>query len=181
MFELDPKMPYADVLYTAGILGANSPQIPDTNHTLLPTVHNFIYDTDFYVVDSAITQALEFDVSLWMSGITGMTFGTQCNHLGDGDWDIWDNGNGRWVSAGVPCQFVDGWNHVTLRVQRQSDNSLLYQSITLNGTTYTLNKTYAPIAAPDGWWGVNVNYQMDSNYQGAQNTTYLDNFTITYW
>ena len=180
MFQLNPREPYADVLFTSGIIGANSPQIPDTDHALLPSLHNFTYDTDFYVSDAATSQALEFDVSLWMSGVTGMTFGTQCNHLGDGNWDIWNNQAGQWISADIPCQFVDGWNHVTLVLQRQPNNDTLYKSITLNGTTYTLNKEFPPTTAPSGWWGINLNYQMDSNSAGAQSTTYLDNLSFTY-
>lgn len=174
-------MPYADVLFTAALIGQNAPQRPDGNHKLLPTLHNFTYDADFYVSDKAVTQALEFDISLWMSGSVGMTFGTQCNYLGDHDWDIWNNAAGHWTSAGVPCQFVDGWNHVTLEFQRESNNDTLYKSITLNGTTYALNKTYAPTHTPGGWWGMQVNYQMDSDKQGSQNTTYVDNLNITYW
>lgn len=180
MYQLNPRIPYADVLFTAGLIGQNSPQTPDANHKLLPTLHDFTYDTDFYVSDKAVSQALEFDVSLWMSGITGITFGTQCNYLGDGDWDIWNNAKGQWTSAGVPCKFVDGWNHVTIQVQRQSDNSTLYKSITLNGTTYTLNKAYPPTPSPAGWWGLAVNFQMDSDSKGNQNTAYLDNFSLTY-
>lgn len=172
-------MPYADVLYTSGIIGANSPQVPDTAHTLLPTLHTFTYDSDFYVNDSAVSQALEFDVSLWMEGIAGMTFGSQCNHLGDGDWDIWNNQAGHWIDAGVPCKFTDGWNHVTLQLERESNNYTLYKSITLNGTTYTINKDFPPITAPSGWWGINLNFQMDSNYQGSQVTAYLDNLSLT--
>jgi len=180
MFELDPRLPYADVLYTAGVLGVNAPQRLDRDHTLLPTIHHFTYTTDFYVSDSAVSQALEFDVSMWMDGIAGMTFGSQCNHLGDGDWDIWNNQTGHWTDAKVPCTFVDGWNHLTIQLERESNNYTLYQSFTLNGTTYTVNKDFPPIAAPAGWWGVNLNYQVDSNYAGAQVTTYLDNLSLTY-
>ena len=128
----------------------------------------------------SITQVLEFDISMYMNG-AGMIWGTQCNHLGDGDWDIWDNVNNLWVSAGVPCQFVKGWNHVTLNLQRESDNSLLYESIALNGSTYALNKTYPPGVADPSWWGVTANYQMDGNAAFAANTTYVDNFSVTYW
>lgn len=181
MFDLDPRIPYADALFTAGVIGVNSPQIPDRTHTLLPSLHHFIYDTDFYVTNPGATQALEFDVSVWMSGIAGGTFGTECAHLGDGMWDIWNNATGHWESTGIPCEFVKGWNHFTLQVQRQADNSLLYESIALNGKTYTLNKVSASIMAPAGWWGINLNYQMDSNYLGTPNTTYLDNFSFSYW
>ena len=180
MFDLNPASPYADGLFSAQLIGQNSPQIPDASHTLLPTIHNFIYDSYFYVTKANITQVLEFDVSMYMNG-AGMIWGHQCNHLGDGDWDIWDNVNNVWVSAGVPCQFVNGWNHVTIDVQRESDNSLLYQSIELNGATYALNKTYPPGVTDASWWGVTANYQMDGNAAFTANTTYVDNFSVTYW
>jgi hypothetical protein len=76
---------------------------------------------------------------------------------------------------------VNGWNHVTLNLQRESDNTLLYQSIELNGTTYALNKTYPAGIADSGWWGVTANYQMDGNAIDTPNTTYVDNFSVTYW
>jgi hypothetical protein len=66
-------------------------------------------------------------------------------------------------------------------MQRESDNTLLYESIELNGTTYALNKTYPPGVADSDWWGVTANYQMDGNATPDANTTYLDNFSLTYW
>jgi len=145
-----------------------------------PLSINFIYDSDFYVTSDSITQVLEFDISKYMNGI-GMVWGTQCNHLKDGDWDIWDNVNNLWISAGVPCHFINGWNHVTLSLQRGSDDSLIYQSIALDGTTYVINKTYLPGPADPSWWGVTANYQMDGNSAFTPNTTYLDNFSVSYW
>jgi len=180
MFELNPASPYADALFSAQLIGQTSPLTPDSSHLLLPTIHNFIYDSYFYVTKDSITQVLEFDISMYLNG-AGMIWGTQCSHLGDGNWDIWDNAKNLWVSAGVPCQFIDGWNHVTLDLQRDSDNSMTYQSITLNGLTYTLNKTYPHGVADPSWWGVTANYQMDANAAFTANTTYVDNFSVTYW
>ena len=179
-FIIDGTKPYGDALFSADLIGTSAPNLKDSSHTILPTLHNFTYDTDFYVTDVSITQTLEFDVSMYMSGAK-MIWGTQCSHRGDKSWDIYDNVNGKWVSAGIPCNMVDGWNHLTIQVQREADNTLLYQSIELNGTTYTLNKTYPPGTADSSWWGVTVNYQMDGDSTPDPNTTYLDNFTFTYW
>lgn len=179
-FSLVPNIPYADALFAAGLIGQTSPQLPDSNHTLLPTLHNFIYQTSFYIENPAVTQALEFDIVIQMNGVS-MNWGHQCSQLGDGTWDIWDNVGAKWVSTGIPCQFAQGWNHLTLKVQREPDNSLLYQSITLNGTTYPLNKTYLPGTAPSTWWGLSANFQIDSNSTGAANSVYMDNFSFTYW
>jgi hypothetical protein len=174
--------PYGDVLFSLPLLGQFSTQgLPDTEHTLIPSIHNFTYDAYFYVTNAPITQVLEFDISMYLNS-TGMIFGTQCRIAGGNEWDIWDNVNAHWVPSGVPCNPANnGWNHVTIQVQRQADNSLLYQSITLNGSTATINKTYAPFSVPESWYGVTVNYQMDGNAKQAANVTYLDNFSLTYW
>ena len=181
VYWLGGTTPYSAALFSNPVIGQGSTTgLPDNNHTLLPTVHNLTYDADVYVTNAAITQSLEFDVNMYMNS-AGMEWGTQCNHLGDGDWDLWDNVNARWVSTGAACQLNNGWNHVTIQAQRQPNNDLLYQSITWNGVTITLNKTYAPFWVPGGWWGITVNYQMDGDHRENANTTYVDNFNLTYW
>lgn len=181
-FTLGGTIPYSDVLFSIPLIGQFSTQgLPDKDHSLVPSIHNFIYDADFYVTDLSVTQVLEFDVSMYMNGVS-MIWGNQCNHLGGGTWDIWDNVNSHWVSTGVACKLIDkGWNHVTIEMQRKSDNTLLFQSFTLNGVTTTLNAAYAPSTVPASWWGITVNYQMDGDYKQSPNTTYLDNLTLTYW
>ncbi len=173
--------PYSDVLWTDALIGQNSTQnLADSDHTLLPTLHNFTYDAYVYVTNYSITQDLEFDINMYMNGV-GMLWGTQCNHLADGDWDIWDDASARWVSSGVACNLVNNsWNHVTVQAQRESNNTLLYQSITVNGATSNINQTSAPFSVPGSWWGITINYQMDGNYNQSANTTYLDNLSFTY-
>jgi len=68
-----------------------------------------------------------------------------------------------------------------LQVQRESNNDLLYQSITMNGTTYNLNITEAPFGVPSSWYGMTVNFQMDGDYKMDGYIAYLDNFKVTYW
>lgn len=75
---------------------------------------------------------------------------------------------------------VNGWNHLTIHVQKESDNVLLYQSIDVNGTNHALNIKYSAAKAPARGWGVTVNYQMDGDSTPDTNTTYLDNFSLTY-
>ena len=155
--------------------------MPDLAQRILPAVQNLQYDADVFVTDAAVTQDLEFDVNMYMRGI-GMEWGTECNNLGGKDWDVWDNVNAHWVSTGAPCNLRNhAWNHVTLNVQRLPDNSLLYKTITLNGVTAVINRTYPPFSVPAGWYGMTVNYQMDGDYKLHPNTTYLDNLSVKYW
>jgi hypothetical protein len=180
-FSIGGNKPYSDVLWSNPIIGQNSTQnLPDSDHTLLPNLHNFTYDAWVYVTNASATQVLEFDVNMYLDG-AGMTWGNQCRIAGGNQWDIWDNAASQWVPTGVACNPINnGWNHVIIQVQRQPDNTLLYQSITLNGATTTINRVSTPTPVPSGWWGITVNYQMDGNYNQTANTTYLDNFKFIY-
>ncbi len=179
-FNLGGTTPYSDALFSNPVMGQGSTILPDTAHTVVPNIHNFTYNAYVYVTNVAITQALEFDVNMYLDG-AGMEWGTMCNHLAGGVWDYWNNVDAQWVPTSAPCNLVNGWNQVTVQVQRESNNDLLYQSVTLNGVTYALNITVAPFAIPSSWYGVTVNYQMDGDYSQAENTTYLDKFSLTYW
>jgi hypothetical protein len=173
--------PYAVVLWVDPVIGSYSTHnLPDTNHTLIPSLHNFTYDTDLYVTNFSVTAVLEFDVSMYMDGV-GMFFGTQCNHLNGGEWDVLNNVTQHWSATPMACNLVNGWNHITLQFQRGSDNSVIYKSIAVNGTTTTLNDSFAPFSVPADWYGITVNYQMDGDKYQSANTTYVDNLNLTYW
>lgn len=179
-FWVGGTTPYSDALFSNPFMGQGSASLPDTGHTLMPNLHNFVYDAWFYVPDITVAQSLEFDINMYLDSV-GMEWGTQCDHLGTGDWDIWNNVEGKWISTGNPCKMQNGWNHVTLQVQRESNNDLLYKTIALNGVTYNINTTVAPFSVPSSWYGMTVNYQMDGNYKQTAYTTYLDKFNVTYW
>lgn len=179
-FNIGGDMAYSDVLWNNHLIGDLSSQgLPDTGHTLVPTLHNFTYDIYFFSSQMTNSQALEFDVNQFFNGM-GFVWGHECRIAGGNEWDIWDNVNTKWVPTGIPCNpLVNQWNHLTIQVSRTSDNKLLYQSITLNGTTHTLNKTYSPFSAP-GWWGITINYQMDGNYKQWAYDMYVDKLNFTY-
>jgi len=181
-FATKGSVPYADVLWVNPVIGQFSTEgLPDTGQTLIPSLHNFTYDSDFYVTNAAVTQALEFDVAVYINGLA-MFWGTQCANLGDGNWDYLNDATQQWVSTGFPCNFADGWNHVTLQFRRLAGNELQWSSITLNGATAYVNETSAPYRVPSSWYGITVNYQMDGVFKALlNNTTYLDNLTFTYW
>ena len=179
-FNIGGTGPYWDVLFFNHLIGPYSSQgMPDSNHTIVPTLHNFTYDADFYGTDLNLSQVLEFDINQFFDDM-GFIWGTQCRIAGGNGWDIWDNVNSRWVHTGFSCYpNSNAWNHVTIQVQRTSDNKLWYQTITLNGVTNNINQYYDPGSAP-GWYGVTVNYQMDGNSKQSAYSTYLDNFSLTY-
>jgi major membrane immunogen (membrane-anchored lipoprotein) len=179
-YNIGGTMDYSDVLWNNHLIGDLSSQgIPDTNHTLVQTYHNFTYDVWFYSSNVGSSEALEFDVNQFFDGM-GFTWGHECRVEGGNEWDVWDNVHYKWVPTGISCYpLQNAWNHLTIQVQRTSANQLLYQSITLNGQTHTLNWTYAPFSAP-GWWGITINYQMDGDYKQTPYTVYLDKLNFTY-
>lgn len=180
-FNLGGTTPYADILWDNHLIGDGSSQgLLDSNHTLVPTLHNFTYDAYFYGTDLSLAENLEFDIAQFVDE-KGFMFGTQCQVVNGSVWGIWDPLHGKWVTTTVPCKpLSNSWNHIVIQVQRTSSDQLLYQSITLNGVTTTLNTTYSPFSAP-GWWGVVVNFQLDGNYNQSDYSVYLDEFNFTYY
>jgi hypothetical protein len=172
--------PYWDVLYNNHLIGDGSSQgLPDSNHTIVPNVHNFTYDVYFFGSNLGASQALEFDLNQFFGGM-GFIWGHECRIAGGHAWDIWDNVSAHWISTGIPCNpNNNAWNHLTIQVARTSNDQLLYKSITLNGVTHTLNWTYNHGSAP-GWYGITVNYQMDGNDVQAPYSIYLDQLSFTY-
>lgn len=179
-YNLGGTAGYFDALFNNHLIGAQSSQgVLDQNHTLVPTLHNFTYDVYFYGTNLGLSQALEFDINQFYDDL-GFIWGHECRIAGGNEWDIWDNVSQKWVPTGVACNpLSNSWNHLTIQVQRTSSNQLLYQSITLNGLTSTLNRTSSP-GSTSGWWGVTINYQMDGNYKQSPYSVYLDNLKFSY-
>ena len=138
--EVSAETPISDILWNNHLIGDFSTQgMPDHNHTIVPNLYNFTYDVYFYVDDLSVSQALEFDINQFVSG-NSYIWGHECRIAGGNEWDIWDNPGQKWHPTGVACNpLANAWNHLSLQVQRTSDNQLLFQSITLNGVTSTLN------------------------------------------
>jgi hypothetical protein len=171
---------YGDAFFNNHLIGNDSSQgLPDTNHTLVPTLNNFTYDVYFYTTDLNASQAVEFDINQFFNN-QGWIWGHQCTLAGANEWDIWDNVSAQWVPTGIACNPVaNSWNHLTIQVERTSSNQLLYQTITLNGKTSTVNQYYNPGSAP-GWYGVTINYQQDGDSAQTPYSVYLDELTFTY-
>ena len=174
------SVPFSDALWNNHLIGPGSSQgMPDGNQTVVPSLHNFTYDVYFYGDNLGLSQALEFDINQFFGNMS-FIFGHECRIATGNEWDVWDNQNARWTPTGIPCHpNSNGWNHLTIQVQRTSNNDLVYQSITLNGSTHTLNWTF-PHGSSAGWYGLTINYQMDGNSKQDSYNVYLDNLTFTY-
>jgi hypothetical protein len=180
-FTIGGQTPYSDVIWINHLIGDYSTQnLPDPNYSLTEATHNFIYDVYFYGTNLSTAEALEFDINQFVDG-KSFIWGTQCRIANGNWWDISINNGQNWQPTGnAPCNPIEnGWNHVTIQVQRTSDDQLLFQTITLNGQTYTLN--YYEDAGTSDWHGITINYQEDGNYAQQQYSVTLDNLNFTYW
>jgi hypothetical protein len=172
---------YSDAFWNNKLIGDFSSRgLPDTNKTLIPSLHNFIYDVWFYGDHLEDSEALEFDLNQFFPG-RGFIWGHECRIKGGHEWDIWDNANEHWIRTGIACNPVSGkWNHLVLRVQRTNDDKVLFKSIELNGQVANVNHLEPQKPMP-GWFGVTVNYQIDGDNNQTPYAVYLDNFNFTYY
>jgi len=179
-FNVGGSGSFADALFNNHLIGPDSTQgMPDSNRTIVPSLHNFTYDVYFYGDNLGLSQALEFDINQFFDS-EGYIWGHECRIAGGNEWDIWDNQNQTWKHTGVPCYpNSNSWNHLTLKVQRNSNDELVYQSITLNGNTANLGWTF-PHGSTPNWYGLTINYQMDGNANTDSYNVYLDNLTFSY-
>ncbi len=171
---------YADVLWNNHLIGNFSTQgMPDYDQTIIPNLYNFTYDVYFYIEDLGASQALEFDINEFVGG-KSYIWGHECRIDGGNEWDIWDNPGKKWHPTGASCKPLENaWNHLVLQVQRTSDNRLLFQSITLNGVTSTLN--YYSDPTDTSWYGVTINYQQDGDSKQSSYSVWLDQLNFSYW
>jgi hypothetical protein len=179
-FNVAGSVAFGDALFNNHLIGPGSTQgLPDSNGTMVPSLHDFTYDVYFYGDNLGLSQALEFDINQFFDG-ESYIWGHQCRIAGGSEWDVWDNQNAVWKPTGVACNpNSNSWNHLTIKVQRNSNDELVYQSITLNGVTSNLNWTFPHASAPN-WYGLTINYQMDGNSQQDSYNVYLDNLTFSY-
>lgn len=162
---------YSDVLWLNHLIGPFSSQgLPDTSKTLVPPLHSFTYDIHFWGNGlTSLSNALEFDINQYYGGM-GFIWGLECR-MWNSTWALWDSYNKKWTSTSIPCKPIsNGWNHLVYQVERTSSNQLLYKTITLNGVTYVVNKTFNHFNV-SGWYGLVANYQMDGDYKMTDYTT----------
>ena len=165
-FSIGGSTPYANALWWKQ-LGGNS------------SAHNFKYDLYFYLKNPTAAQALEFDVNQSVGGHKYI-FGTECNIKGSHTWRVWSAAT-SWVSTGIPCGMPSAykWHHLTWNFQRTSTGKVKFVSVTLDGKTSYVNRTYSPKSS--GVSELNVAFQMDGNKDMTDYQVWLDKVTLTAW
>ena len=142
---------------------------------------NFIWEFWIYGnADMNNAQNLEFDLFQAVSGRKYM-FGTQCNYWKK-IWQGWDETTNHWIDTTTPCpKFATGqWNRIKWYFQRTSDNHLHYVSVTVNNTTYKVDRYWNSAATS---WGntFGVQFQQDLNGSAADYTVWADKVKVWMW
>lgn len=165
-FSIGGSKAYANALWWKQ-LGANS------------SVHNFKYDLYFYIKNPSAAQALEFDVNQSVNS-RKYIFGTECDIKGSGTWRVWSKAYG-WRSTGIACHAPTAykWHHLTWQFQRTSGGNVKFISVTLDGKTSYVNRSYAPKSSSTK--ELNVAFQMDGNKYMTDYSVWLDKVTLTAW
>ena len=164
-FSIGGSASYGDALWWKQ-LGADS------------SAHNFTYSAYYYLKNPSAAQALEFDVNQSVGGHK-FIFGTQCN-MAAHTYDVWSVGT-HWVHTGISCSRPQAykWNHIVLQFQRTSGGNVKFVSVSINGSTHYINRTYAPKASSTK--ELNVAFQMDGNKYMTDYQTWVENVTLKYW
>jgi hypothetical protein len=164
-FWIGGGTPYANALWWKQ-LGANA------NATY------FTYDLYFYYTNASAPQALEFDVNQSVGG-RKYIFGTQCN-VAAKEWDVWNTAGAAWEPTGVACPAPPTytWNHLVWQFERVNGQAR-FISLTLNGTTSYINRTYS--VQGSGVNELNVAFQMDENNRATNYDVWLDKVNLTAW
>ena len=170
-FWLGGSTPYSDVLWWRTLAGGG-----DLNNN----AHHFVYDLQIYLDNPGAPEAIEFDIDQYVQG-RSLIFGSQCDYRGDGDWDVYDNQAHKWVSTGIGCPTpgANTWTHLVLEVERTNDNYLHYVSLTIDGDKHYLDWYYPSTST--SFSGIDVNFQLDGNFQQENYSAWVDNMRLSVW
>ena len=163
-FSMSGPTGYSNMLYFNALAGGNN-------------VSHFIYDLYFYIDNPAASQALEFDINQTFGG-NRWVWGSECNFIGSGKWDIWDDVNG-WQPTTYDCNPfpANTWNHLVWNVERVG-NQVHYISLNVGDQTYNVDTYYSN---QSNWTleEIDVAFQMDGNYKQEPYNVWLDKVQLT--
>jgi hypothetical protein len=109
-------------------------------------------------------------------------FLTECDGRGNhrNTWQVSDAVHDQWQHTGLPCVLQGyAWNHVVLQFHRNSDGSTKFVSVSMNGDTHYVNRTYAPGRVNSS--EMNVAIQLDGDERQDPIHVWVDKMKLTSW
>jgi hypothetical protein len=165
-FYLGPNGQFQNCLWPI-LLGSNS------------TVTHFKLDVHYRLSNPSSPQGVEFSSNKHI-GTKWYKFSVQCSYY-KGYFSVWDTAGGKWVATSIPCKRPASgtWDHLTVNTAISSGKAV-FQSITFNGVTHTVNKSFYPLTKSSSYsYGVHV--QMDGNRAGNSYYMWVDELTYNLW
>lgn len=143
------------------------------------TATHFTLDTHYLLSNPSVAQGVEFSSNKHI-GTQWYKFSVQCSY-NKGVFSVWDTAGGKWSATSIPCKRpkLGSWDHLTVNTQI-SNGKAVFQSLTFNGTTYTINKSFYPSTQASSY-SYGVHFQMDGNQAGNSYYAYVDNLQYTLW
>jgi hypothetical protein len=165
-FYLGPKGQYNNCLWPI-LLGSST------------TATHFTLDTHYQLSNPSVSQGVEFSSNKHI-GSKWYKFSVQCSY-NKGVFSVWDTAGAKWSATSIPCKRpkLGSWDHLTVNTQI-SNGKAVFQSLTFNGTTYTINKSFYP-STQSSSYSYGVHFQMDGNQAGNSYYAYIDNLQYTLW
>jgi hypothetical protein len=165
-FYLGPKGQYNNCLWPI-LLGSST------------TATHFQLDTHYRLSNPSVAQGVEFSSNKHI-GTKWYKFSVQCSY-NKGVFSVWDTAGGKWSATSIPCKrpAANSWDHLTVNTQI-SGGKAVFVSLTFNGKTYTINKSFYPLSKSSSY-SYGVHFQMDGNQSGNSYYTYVDNLQYSVW
>lgn len=143
------------------------------------TATHFTLETYYRLSNPSVAQGVEFSSNKHI-GTKWYKFSVQCSY-NKGVFSVWDTAGGKWSATSIPCKrpTLNSWDHLIVNTQI-SNGKAVFLSLTLNGKTYTINKSFNP-STQSSSYSYGVHFQMDGNRAGNSYYTYVDNLKYTLW
>jgi hypothetical protein len=143
------------------------------------TATHFTLETYYRLSNPSVAQGVEFSSNKHI-GSKWYKFSVQCSYH-KGVFSVWDTAGGKWSATTIPCKrpALNSWDHLIVNTQ-VSNGKAVFVSLTLNGTTHTINKSFYP-STQSSSYSYGVHFQMDGNRAGDSYHTYVDNLKFTLW
>ncbi|MBV9480422.1 MAG: hypothetical protein JO249_06685 [Acidobacteria bacterium] len=165
-FYLGPRGQYNNCLWPI-LLGSSS------------TLTHFQLDTHYQLSNPSVAQGIEFSSNKHI-GTQWYKFSVQCSY-NKGVFSVWNTAGATWSPTGIPCRrpAAGTWDHLTVNTEI-SGGKAVFLSLTFNGTTYPINKSFYPTSKPNSE-SFGVHFQMDGDQSGKAYYAYVDEFTFKAW
>ena len=143
------------------------------------TATHFTLNTYYQLSNPSASQGIEFSSNKHVD-TKWYKFSVQCSYY-KGVFSVWDTAGSKWVATNIPCKRParNTWDHLTVQTEI-SNGKAVFQSLTHNGVTYAINKSFYPKKSASAYsFGVHV--QMNGNRSGDAYYAWVDNLKFTLW